>query len=101
MNFQPFSDEQGRVIINLEQAYQVWIEALRTLNAMPYNMRIKEIAGREYLYEVTDRRGTMKSKGPLNPVKQTAFDQYRTEKAELKDRLARSRDTLKEQARPC
>ncbi len=98
MNFQPFSDEQARVIVNLEQVYQVWMEALRTLNEMPYNMRIKEISGREYLYEVTDRRGAMKSKGPLDEGKQAAFDQYKSEKAELKDRLARSRETLKEQA---
>lgn len=98
MNFQPFSDEQARVIVNLDQAYQVWMEALRTLNDMPYNMRIKEISGREYLYEVTDRRGAMKSKGPLDPNKKAEFDQYKAEKVELKDRLARSKETLKEQA---
>lgn len=98
MNVQPFSDEQARVIVNLDQAYQVWMEALRTLNDMPYNMRIKEISGREYLYEVTDRRGSMKSKGPLDPEKQGAFDQYKAEKADLKDRLARSKETLREQA---
>lgn len=98
MNFQQFSDEQARVIVNLDQAYQVWMDALRTLNDMPYNMRIKEISGREYLYEVTDRRGAMKSKGPLDSKKQVAFDQYKTEKAELKDRLALSKETLREQA---
>lgn len=27
------------------------MEALRTLNDLPYNMRIKEVSGREYLYE--------------------------------------------------
>ncbi|MBB3862311.1 hypothetical protein GGQ88_003611 [Novosphingobium hassiacum] len=98
MNFQPFSDEQARVIVNLDQAYHVWMDALRTLNDMPYNMRIKEVSGREYLYEVTDRRGSMKSKGPIDPEKQAEFDQYKTEKAELKDRLAHSRETLTEQA---
>jgi hypothetical protein len=98
MTFQTFSDEQARVIINLEQAYQVWMEALRTLNDMPYNMRIKEISGREYLYEVTDRRGNMKSKGPLDPGKQVEFEQYKAEKAGLKDRLGRSKETLAEQA---
>jgi hypothetical protein len=96
MTIQPFSDEQARVIVNLEQAYQVWMETLRTLNDMPYNMRIKEVSGREYLYEVTDRLGTMKSKGPLDPGKQAEFDQYKAEKAELKDRLTQSKATLKE-----
>jgi hypothetical protein len=97
MAIEAFSDEQARVIINLEQAYQVWMETLRTLNDLPYNMRIKEVSGREYLYEVTDRLGTMKSKGPLDPDKQVEFDRYKTEKAELKDRLTKSKETLKEQ----
>lgn len=98
MSFQPFSDEQARVIVNLDQAYQVWMGALRTMNDMPYNMRIKEISGREYLYEVTDRRGAMKSKGPLDPNKKAEFDQYKAEKVELKNRFAHSKETLKEQA---
>ncbi|GGD51430.1 MULTISPECIES: GSU2403 family nucleotidyltransferase fold protein [Sphingomonadales] len=98
MNFKPFSDEQARVIVNLEQTYQVWMEALRALNEMPYNMRIKEVSGREYLYEVTDRRGSMKSKGPLDQEKQAEFDVYKAEKAELKERLSGSKDALKEQA---
>lgn len=98
MNFQQFSDEQARVIVNLEQTYQVWMEAMRTLNDMPYNMRIKEVSGREYLYEVTDRRGAMKSKGPLDEEKQAEFDEYKAEKAELKLRLAGSKNALKEQA---
>ena len=98
VTIQPFSDEQARVIVNLEQAYQVWMETLRTLNDMPYNMRIKEVSGKEYLYEVTDRLGTMKSKGPLDPGKQADFDHYKAEKAELKERLSQSKGTLKEQA---
>jgi len=98
MALEAFSDEQARVIVNLEQAYQVWMETLRTLNDIPYNMRIKEVSGREYLYEVTDRAGNMRSKGPLDPDKQAEFETYKTEKAELKDRLAQSKKTLKEQA---
>lgn len=98
MALEPFSDEQARVIVNLDQAYQVWIETLRMLNDLPYNMRIKEVSGREYLYEVTDRLGSMKSKGRLDSDKQAEFDHYKTEKAELKDRLAQSNATLREQA---
>jgi hypothetical protein len=97
MTVQPFSDEQSRVIVNLEQTYQVWMDSLRVLNDLPYNMRIKEISGREYLYEVTDRLGNMKSKGPLDSEKQAEFDQYKAEKAELKDRLSQSQAALKEQ----
>lgn len=98
MAFQPFSDEQARVIVNLDQAYHVWMETLRALNDLPYNMRIKQVSGRDYLYEVTDRLGNMTSKGPLDAEKQAAFDQYKAEKIDLKDRLSRSKATLKEQA---
>lgn len=96
MAVEPFSDEQARVIVNLDQAYQVWMETLRTLNDLPYNMRIKEVSGREYLYEVIDRLGTMKSKGPVDPDKRAEFDQYKTEKAELKDRLTQSKAAMRE-----
>jgi hypothetical protein len=98
MAFQPFSDEQARVIVNLDQAYAVWIEALRSLNDMPYNMRIKEVSGRDYLYEVTDRLGNMTSKGPLDAEKQADFHRYKAEKASLKDRLSASRAAVREQA---
>lgn len=47
MNFRQFSDEQGRVIVNLDQANEVWMAALRTRNEMPYCIRIKEVFGRE------------------------------------------------------
>jgi hypothetical protein len=65
---------------------------------MPYDMRIKEVSGRAYLYEVTDRRGNMKSKGPLDTSKQAEFDRYKAEKAMLKDLLGRSKETLAEQS---
>jgi hypothetical protein len=64
---------------------------------MPYNMRIKEVSGREYLYEVTDRMGSMKSRGPVDAEKQAEFDEYKAAKAVLKTRLTRSKSTLKEQ----
>jgi hypothetical protein len=54
------------------------------------------VSGREYLYEVTDRLGTMRSKGPLDPRKQAEFDDYKIEKAALKNRLTQSKATLKE-----
>jgi hypothetical protein len=33
----PFSDEQARILVNLRQGYEVWIEAARALFAMPYD----------------------------------------------------------------
>src|SRR3546814_18053200 len=60
----PFSEEQMRLLVNLEQQYEVWIEAERRLFALPYGLKWKRISGRDYLYEVTDRVGNGRSLGP-------------------------------------
>jgi hypothetical protein len=51
----PFSEEQARTLVNLEQHYQTWIEAERALADLPYDLRRKEVGGRAYLYEIFDR----------------------------------------------
>ena len=60
----PFSDEQARVLINLQQQYEVWMEAERALASMPYNLVRKEVNGYSYLYEVKDRANNARSLGP-------------------------------------
>ena len=45
----PFSDEQARMLVNLEQRYQVWMEAEQILAALPYDLRRKTVAGLAYL----------------------------------------------------
>jgi hypothetical protein len=95
----PFSDEQARTLVNLEQHYQVWIEAERALTALPYDLRRKEVDGRSYLYEIVDRSGNGKSLGPWTPDIEARFAAYREEKARLKERIQASRGTLEESAR--
>jgi hypothetical protein len=46
MSFEPFTDEQARALVNLEQRYAVWIEAERRFQALPYDLRRKEVNGR-------------------------------------------------------
>ena len=62
----PFTDEQLRTLINLRQRYEVWMEAERILARMPYDLRIKTVSGKSYLYEIFDRSGNGKSLGRLN-----------------------------------
>jgi hypothetical protein len=64
MVVEPFSEEQARALVNLEQRYQVWIEAERALAALPYDLRRKEVGAKAYLYEITDRSGNGRSLGP-------------------------------------
>jgi hypothetical protein len=95
----PFSDEQARTLINLEQRYQVWIEAERALAALPYDLRRKEVDGHAYLYEIVDRSGNGKSLGPWSPELEERFAAYREEKAALKARVQATRGSLEESSR--
>lgn len=97
-NVTPFTDEQARLLINLEQRYAVWIEAERALAAMPYDLRRKEIGGRAYLYEISDRSGNGKSMGAWSEAHQGRFDAYRAAKAEAKARRDGARERLTETA---
>lgn len=95
----PFSDEQARNLINIHQQYEVWRDAERALAEMPYNLRIKEVSGFAYLYELTDREGNMKSLGRLDEKKQAQFDAYKNNKENLKARIDTCRKALAERTR--
>jgi hypothetical protein len=96
---EPFSEEQARALVNLEQRYEVWIEAERSLAALPYDLRRKEVAGRFYLYEIKDRSGNGKSLGPWSDALEAKFTQYRADKASVKQRRDQSRERLDESGR--
>lgn len=99
MVVQAFTDEQARALINLEQRYEVWIEAERTLAAMPYDLRRKEIGGRAYLYEIRDRSGNGRSLGPWSDAQEEKLAAYRKEKISLKQRRDETRERLDETGR--
>lgn len=95
----PFTDEQLRVAVNLQQHYEVWIEAERSLAVLPYGMQWKTVSGADYLYEITDRRGNGRSLGRRSTETEARYDAYRSEKAALQDRRALSGDKLSETCR--
>ncbi|MGB3626688.1 MAG: GSU2403 family nucleotidyltransferase fold protein, partial [Henriciella sp.] len=96
---QPFSDEQLRTLINLRQRYEVWIEAERKLFAMPYDLRRKTVSGKDYLYEIFDRRGNGKSLGRWNDELQAQFETYHEQKSEAKAQRDGARIVLEESSR--
>ena len=96
---QPFSDEQARTLINLDQHYRVWRDAERSAAELPYNLAAKEVKGRRYLYELTDRTGNGRSLGPWNAQSDARLADYRTTKAAAKTRLETSREVLAETCR--
>ncbi|MGH7024253.1 MAG: GSU2403 family nucleotidyltransferase fold protein [Caulobacteraceae bacterium] len=99
MAVEPFSDEQARALVNLEQRYQVWMAAEQAVHALPYDLRRKEVAGRSYLYEIEGRSGNGKSLGPWSPENAARFENYHRHKREMKARRDASRPTLDEAGR--
>ncbi len=99
MLFTPFTDEQARTLVNLEQHYSVWIDAARARDALPYNLQRKEISGRSYLYEIRDRRGNGRSLGPWSEAAAEQLAEYQAQKTDAKERLERSAARLRETGR--
>lgn len=99
MTVEPFTEEQARTLVNLEQRYQVWIEAERAVAALPYDLRRKEVAGRYYLYEIKDRSGNGKSLGRWSDELEAKLAGYRADKARAKERRDQSRERLDETGR--
>jgi hypothetical protein len=93
---QPFSEEQTRVLINLHQHYEVWMEAERALEAMPYNLVRKDVNGYTYLYEVLDRTNNGKSLGRWSDEQEARLAEYRARKAGWQERRDLSRARLDE-----
>lgn len=96
--FRPFSDEQARLLVNLRQRYESWIEVERARRELPYDLRRKTINGQDYLYRITDRSGNGKSLGPWSAERDAEFTGYHARKTELKDRAASLRAVLAESA---
>ncbi|TCM15406.1 hypothetical protein EDF56_11086 [Novosphingobium sp. PhB165] len=94
----PFSDEQSRLLVNLRQRYETWIEAERDLAALPYDLRRKTVNGHEYLYRIFDRGGNGKSLGAMTPELEAQFADYHETKAALKERVRALRPALAEAA---
>jgi hypothetical protein len=99
MPIQPFSDEQRRVLVNLQQQYEVWMEAEQALAALPYNLIRKEVSGYSYLYEVLDRTNNARSLGPWSDEQAARLDGYREEKAAWQGRRDASKAELEQTCR--
>jgi hypothetical protein len=95
----PFTDEQLRTLVNLDQAYRHWIEGDRELRALPYGMRWKTISGRDYLYEIFDRLGNGRSLGPRAPETEARHQDYRQKREALEARVSAAAGKLEQNSR--
>jgi len=92
----PYSDEQQRVLINIEQHYDTWMAAERAVTELPYGMKWAERSGKEYLYQVLDRIGNAKSLGPRSHETEAAMANYTSSKTEINERRQASAQKLTE-----
>lgn len=77
-----FSNEQLRVLENLAVAYDEWIQAERALHDVGGRPAWKTVAGKDYLYLISDRRGNAVSLGPRSADTEARFAQlYETRHA--------------------
>jgi hypothetical protein len=95
----PFSDEQLRTLVNLDQVYRSWIQSERELRAMPYGMRWKTVSDRDYLYEIFDRLGNGRSLGPRSAETEAQHKDYQRKRKELEERVSASVEKLEQNSR--
>ncbi|HEX5008519.1 MAG TPA: GSU2403 family nucleotidyltransferase fold protein [Hyphomonadaceae bacterium] len=100
-HLKPFTDEQTRALVNLQQRYEVWADAGRSLAALPYDLRRKTVGEYGYLYEIHDRSGNGTPLGPWTEETEARLNEYRRTKAELKERRDKSRRALDETCALC
>lgn len=101
MAIRPFSNEQARALVNLDQHYRAWIDAERALAALPYDLRRKEVSGRSYLYKIADRSGNGRSLGPWSEENADRFETYRESKSDTKARRDGAARAVDETGRLC
>lgn len=83
------NEEALRVLANLAQHYDVWLNASRLL--ADGRLQWKKIAGKEYLYRIVDSAGNGRSLGPRSSDTEALFADFETVKE--------TRDTAQETLR--
>lgn len=96
--FTPFSADSGRVIANLETAYEQWLDAKRQLARLPVSMFWRVVGKKEYLGVKLNSNSSGTTGGPRSPETEAEFEQFHREKAELKDQLDRADQLINERA---
>lgn len=96
MSFQSFEfdDERNRVIVNLHQHYDVWMDASKRLDLLPYGMKWRNISGRDYLYDLRDREGNGVSLGVRSEATERTMADFTDAKVSMKHRVETSRSSL-------
>jgi len=91
--------QQQLFMVESDQLYRAWIDALRHARSYRYGMRWVSAKGRRYLMRRHDARGNGKSLGPRNAETEAVFAAFTEGKARADERLQALSRRIKEQAR--
>lgn len=100
-DFLPFSPDAGRVIANLESAYEQWLDARQALNEMPVSMYWKSGASADYLAVKETSSSSGKTFGVRSPETEKQYRQFHDDKTELRQRLAKADELISERSAQC
>ncbi len=98
-DFSPFSVDAGRVIANLETAYEQVLETERALAAMPSSMYWQNKSGTDYLAQKRGPGDSGSTVGVRSPETEQRMTQYADERQRLRDRQSSSNTLLVDRAR--
>lgn len=101
MIFKEWTDTQRRVFIDTVQVYEAFTESFRKSRSYSGGMHWKKAKAREYLFKTRDRFGNGKSLGPRSPETEKIMAEFQKGKQDAKERLAKLKERLTEQARFC
>ena len=97
-DFVSFPVDAGRVVANLEAAYSQWIEATRQIDALPVSLYWQSKSGKDYLGIKLTSADSGTTAGPRSPETETQFEQFKTQKDDLKSRVLLTNQLLTERA---
>ena len=98
VDFIPFPQDSGRVIANLEAAYEQWLDARQQLIRMPVSMYWKDIGGVEYLGVKLTSSSVGTTGGARSPETEVEYEQFQSEKMALKQRVAKADELIGERS---
>jgi hypothetical protein len=95
----PFSEEQLRTLVNLGQVYEHWVQGKRCRRELPYGMRWKTVAEREYLYEIHDRVGNGRSLGPRSAETEGMLERHQAARKAADEQVSGTQERLQQNSR--
>ncbi|MCP4108189.1 MAG: hypothetical protein GY749_22035 [Desulfobacteraceae bacterium] len=101
MIFKEWTDIQRRVFIDTIQVYEAFTDTFRKNSAYRGGMHWKKSKAKEYLFRTRDRLGNGKSLGPRSSETEKIMAEFQKGKQDAKERLAKLKGCLAEQARFC